>query len=205
MFGNVWFEVREQTLSIIILQGSHSARIMTIDKWWIGKNMFSENTFSDGHWLDSDSVSITNWHWHDIWVPTHWWPSSGMWHQNVGLPTVSEWGLACWCQGLFFVEEWNCWNRSVPWLDLVVIQSMTNSCYWKVIKEKCGHRYSDCYMTVVSEATASGHQPSPGTVPTSMGADTKGLCQLFQRIWIWLEVACLVDEIWLLSWHGFHY
>ena len=37
-------------------------------------------------------------------------------------------------------------------------------------------------MTVVSEAAAIGHQPSPRTVPTSMGADTKGLCQLFQRI-----------------------
>ena len=58
-------------------------------------------------------------------------------------------------------------------------------------------------MTVVSEAAAIGHQPSPRTVPTSMGADTKGLCQLFQRIWIWLEVACLDDDIWLLSWHGF--
>ena len=49
-------------------------------------------------------------------------PSSGMWHQNIGLPTISEFGLACWCQGLCFVEEWDCYNRGVPWLQLVVLQ-----------------------------------------------------------------------------------
>ena len=61
---------------------------------------------------------------------------------------------------------------------------------------RVSNRYSDFYMTVVSEAAAIGHQPSPRTVPTSMGADTKDFVSYFKEFgfdWKWLAWMMIFD------------